>query len=331
MGKSLVTGIDIGHHSIKAVVLKPYKGTYVLVGYQELPIESDIFSDNHMLNYQKIVKKLKELRKGLPRFSRKVSLAVPDNAVISKVLQIDRDLEGQEKEFAIFQAFSHQSPFPIEELTLDFVALDDSTTSQSMTSYQVYATKKDLIESRVQAVERAGYQTVLMDVQAHGLTQVWQLAAQKYQKQNWVMLEVGLSQSCLCIDFYDKAPFCKDIPLGTQAIEQLKSDSVLIHDSTEQFIRALIEKLQRQLQLFASLHGSAIEGIWLCGGGAMTPMLAEEISRRLNLPCELFDPLSLLEQKRVKSNSDGRHHYAYSTAVGLALRGLNWLEHKHAA
>ena len=60
-------------------------------------------------------------------------------------------------------------------------------------------------------------------------------------------------------------------------------------------------------------------------------MLAEEISRRLNLPCELFDPLSLLEQKRVKSNNDGRHHYAYSTAVGLALRGLNWLEHKHAA
>lgn len=28
MGKSLVTGIDIGHHSIKAAVLKPMGDTY---------------------------------------------------------------------------------------------------------------------------------------------------------------------------------------------------------------------------------------------------------------------------------------------------------------
>lgn len=32
MGKSLVTGIDIGHHSIKAAVLKPMGDTYALVG-----------------------------------------------------------------------------------------------------------------------------------------------------------------------------------------------------------------------------------------------------------------------------------------------------------
>ncbi|MEF1291802.1 pilus assembly protein PilM, partial [Vibrio sp. M260118] len=93
MGKSLVTGIEIARHSIKAVVLKPNKGTFVLVDYQELPIEAGILPDNHMSNYQKIVKKLKELRKSLPRFSNKVAFSIPDSAVISKVLQIDSDLE----------------------------------------------------------------------------------------------------------------------------------------------------------------------------------------------------------------------------------------------
>ncbi|MFM2591165.1 type IV pilus assembly protein PilM [Vibrio sp. TBV020] len=331
MGKSLVTGIDIGHHSIKAVVLKPYKGTFALVGYQELPIESDIFTDNHMLNYQKIVKKLKELRKSLPRFSQKVALAVPDNAVISKVLQIDSDLETQETEFAIFQAFSHQSPFPIEELNLDFVQIAGSNTSLNTTSFQVYATKKEVVDSRIQAVEKAGYNPVLVDVQAHGLTQVWQLAARMHQQQQWIMLDIGLSQSSLCIDFMDKAPFCKDIPLGTQIIESLDNDDSLLHSSTERFIHTLVEKLQRNVQLLASMHNTRVEGVWLCGGGAMTPMLAEEITRRLNVPCELFNPLALFDAKGNKHYGDFSRGYAYTMAAGLAMRGIDWLEHKHAA
>ncbi|KOO13285.1 pilus assembly protein PilM [Vibrio xuii] len=331
MGKSLVTGIDIGHHSIKAVVLKPYKGTFVLVDYQELPIESGIFSDNHMLNYQKIVKKLKELRKSLPRFSHKVALSVPDSTVISKQLQIDRELEAQEREFAIFEAFSHQSPFPIEELSLDFVPVETSSALESACSYQVYATRKDLIESRIQAVTKAGYTPVLIDVQAHGLAQLWQQAAHKYQQQQWIVLDVGFSQSSLCIDFDSKPPLYKELPIGTQMIEALTSSEGLRHQSIEQFIYTLIDKLKRQMQLITSMHNTAIEGVWLCGGGAMTPLLAEEINRRLTIPCELLNPLTLLEGGIQQSQGTMLRGYAYATAVGLAMRGIDWLESKHAA
>ncbi|WP_428776711.1 pilus assembly protein PilM, partial [Vibrio sp.] len=92
MVQSLVMGVDIGHHSIKAVVLKPAGSKYTLLGYKEIRVADDIFADNHALVYQKIVKKLKELKKGLPLFSRKVVVAIPDNTVISKVLQIDSEL-----------------------------------------------------------------------------------------------------------------------------------------------------------------------------------------------------------------------------------------------
>ncbi|EEX93496.1 type IV pilus assembly protein PilM [Vibrio orientalis CIP 102891 = ATCC 33934] len=330
MGKSLVTGIDIGHHSIKAVVLKSYQGAIALVDYQELPIESDIFSDNHMLNYQKIVKKLKELRKSLPRFSHKVALSVPDNAVISKELQIDRGLEAREREFAIFEAFSHQSPFPIEELSFDFVPIE-ATTLNSVCRYQVYATRKDLVESRIQAVTKAGYTPVLLDVQAHGLAQLWRHTAHRYQRQQWILLDVGFSQSSLCIDFNNKAPLCKELPIGTQMIEALISSEGLRHHSTEQFIHTLIEKLQRQRQLIASMHEIEIEGIWLCGGGAVTPLLAEEIARRLAIPCELLNPLTLFEGSVNQRQAEILSGYRYATAAGLAMRGIDWLERKHVA
>ncbi|WP_159739507.1 type IV pilus assembly protein PilM [Vibrio atypicus] len=331
MGKSLVIGVDIGHHSIKAVALKPSKGTLTLVSYQELTIESDIFTDNHMLNYQKIVKKLKELRKGLPLFSRKVALAIPDNAVISKVLQIDSELDQQEREFAIFQAFAHQSPFPIEELNLDFVELAQPSSNNTMASYQVYATKREVVDSRIQAVTKAGYQPILMDMQAHSLVQIWQMASRAYNRFDWLLVDVGLSQSSICIDLQDKPPFCKEIALGTQLIDTDAQFEHLIHGSVERFIFALVEKLQRNLQLLASVHGVTAEGVWLSGGGAATPMLAEEIARRLNLKCELLNPLTLFETSSTKSRADFSTGHAYTTAAGLALRGLDWLENHHAA
>jgi len=331
MGKSLVIGIDIGHHSIKAVALKPSKGTFNLVGYKEIRIDADIISDNHVLNYQKIVKKLKELRKSLPLFSQNVALAIPDNAVISKVLQIDSGLEGQEREFAIAQAFSHQSPFPIEELSLDFVEIKTSGPNQSMTGYQVYATKLDVVESRVNAASKAGFKPVLLDVQAHSLVHIWQLASVVYDRPDWLLVDIGLSQSSVCMDFKDKAPFSKEIALGTQFIEADENVAHGVHGSTERFIQSLVDKLQRHIQLLTSVSGADIQGIWLSGGGALTPMVAEEINRRLSLECELLNPLNLFAAQSLKKGIDLSNGHIFTTAAGLALRGLDWMERSHAA
>ncbi len=330
MGKSLVTGVDIGHHSIKAVVLKQSKGTYKLVGCHELPIESDIFTDNHMVNYQKIVKKLKELRKGLPLFSRKVSLAIPDNAVISKVLQIDSELDEQETEFAITQTFSHQSPFPTDELNLDYVLLNlDGISESGKSSFQVYATKKELVANRVEVLSKSGFQPVLVDVQAHCLNRVWQLAAQTYHKRDWVLLDVGFYQSSICMDFFDRSPFSKDISLGTRELTVPSNSIDSLHLKTERFIEQLLEKVQRNIQLLSSLHDANVEGIWLSGGGAQTPMLAEELTRKLQIECHYLNPFSLFAEPNSKRTSTTGRESAFVTAAGVAMRGLEWQEGTH--
>ena len=247
MDKSLVIGIDIGHYSIKAVALKSKQGAISLESYQELPIEANIFSNNHTVNYQKIVKKLRELRKALPLFSRKVALAIPDEAVISKILQIDSGLEKQEKEYAISQAFSQQSHFPMEDLALDFVEINSSSPHQAMTSYQVYATKRLLIDDRVNTLTKAGYQPVLFDLQAHCLIHIWQMTSRKQRKFDWLMVDVGLSQTSVCIDFSDTFPFCKHIALGTQFLNDDVQFEVNQERSAERFHSILLTKLQNSI------------------------------------------------------------------------------------
>lgn len=136
MDKLLVTGIDIGHNSLKAVVLKPNGNSYALLGYKEIILKEGIVAENNTINHQEIVKTLKEMKKELPFRARKVAISVPDNAVISKKLQIEQNLEESEKEFAIVQAFSHQSPFPVEELSLDFIKVDMDEQMRGNDSYQ---------------------------------------------------------------------------------------------------------------------------------------------------------------------------------------------------
>lgn len=360
MGKSLITGIDIGHHSIKAVVLKSMGGRYALMSYQELPITDGIVADNHTLNYQKIVKKLNELRKGLPLFSRQVAISIPDNAVISKVLQIDSELQDRELEFALYQAFSQQSPFPIEEVSLDFIKLDDkhrlkagtlpasidsasrtprtsphaSTSHASMTSYQVYATRKEVVASRAEVVLKAGMTPYVVDVQAHSLLQVWQLLAHQHpDKKNWMLVDVGLTQISLCSIPEGKSPFHKDIAYGTRHAKSLDDNPSLDAASdhnVDRFFQEVFERIRRQLQLYASVNNQkTVEGIWLSGGGANIPMLSEHLSRELSLDCETLNLFSLFEDKTSKRKVLRADSQVYSTAAGLAVSGIQWMEAAH--
>ena len=60
MDKLLVTGIDIGHNSLKAVVLKPNGNSYALLGYKEIILKERIVAENNTINHQEIVKPMSQ-------------------------------------------------------------------------------------------------------------------------------------------------------------------------------------------------------------------------------------------------------------------------------
>ncbi|MDN2480043.1 type IV pilus assembly protein PilM [Vibrio agarivorans] len=325
MGMSLITGIDIGRHSIKAVVVKPEKQHFTIVGFHELPVSEAVFSDNYTLNYQDSVKKLKDLKKKLPWFSQRAAIAIPDNAVISKILQIDASIEQSEQEFAIHQAFSYQSPFPIEELCLDYVS--STTPSSSATrAFQVYASKKEVIESRQTVAEKAGFKPHVMDIQAHALLNIGQYAMKKHSK-SWLLVNIGHLQSTMCMA--GEQAFYKDIPLGIATPSGQGKQS--LSDDPLAFSRQLSERLQRQLQLLPNGREQSIDGVWLTGGGAYHALIEEQLQQAMGLPCERLAPFSLCQVKPKLSTHalDGQHQYA--VALGAAIGACQWESQHHAA
>ncbi|HBV76128.1 MULTISPECIES: type IV pilus assembly protein PilM [Vibrio] len=341
MGKSLVTGIDIGHHSIKAVVMKPAGELFELVSYTEVSTTSAIFSENHTFDHHSIVKKLKELKKQLPIMARNVVLSVPDNAVISKMLHIDSELDEREKEFAIYQVFGQQSPFPVEDLSLDYVKVEQETLQRVPTStYQIYATRKEVIESRVDVVKKSGFKPLVMDTQAHGLLRIWQLATQlNVEKKNWLLVDIGLTQTSICIIPQSRPAYYKDLSFGTQSMDVTskpelalnQNNEMNINDKSDEFISLLAERLTRQISLYGSVNQQQkIEGVWVTGGGACLLGMDEILSQGLGLPIEVLDPLSLLQGK-YKKNKQSLEACTFSVAAGLAIRGLQWQRGAHVA
>ncbi len=335
MDKLIVTGIDIGHNSLKAVVLKRNGDKYALLGYKEILLKDGIVAENNTINHQEIVNTLKQLKKELPFGAKKVAISVPDHAVISKKLTIEQNLEQNEIEFAVVQAFSHQSPFPVEELSLDFVPLRTDETLRGSASYQVFATRKDVVDSRVEALVKSGLKPVLVDVHSQSLGHIWKLAAERFPDKNrYGVLDVGSLSSSFTMFTEQGELFHKEFACGTASIERASLEASLSdeeHHQTEQFNRQMVERVKRQIQLYTSINGSQnIKGIWLSGDGAATPMLAEELSHQLALECELLNPLGLFEMnvaKRKRRAADWQH---FSTAAGLAVRGIQWLGGRRA-
>ncbi|MDA9557723.1 type IV pilus assembly protein PilM [Vibrio sp.] len=326
MNRQLVTGIDISHHSIKAVVLKHTKGDSSIISYQEIPLSDGISLENNTVNPDEIVKKLKELKKTLPWLSHKVAIAIPDNAVISKILQIDSDLDVSEREFAIMQAFALQSPFPIEELRLDFVPVENTTVTRGkVATYQVYATKKEVIESRNDAVSKAGFKPLVMDLQSHSLLSIWQRAQQQTSKENWAILDIGEQRSTLCMDLERKPAFHKEIPMGFKVLAETKEQ-----DSN---LTAFGERVLRQAQIAASSNGGkAIEGLWVTGNGGLIEPLIDYLHTALTIPVDILNVFDLFDIELPKKSSKiPVAEETFAVATGIALRGVHWQETEHVA
>ena len=330
MDKLIVTGIDIGHNSLKAVVLKPTGNNYALLGYKEILLKEGIVAENNTINHQEIVKTLKQIKKELPFSARKVAISVPDNSVISKTLQIEQSLEESEIEYAVIQAFSHQSPFPVEELSLDFVRLHSEGGLSGSDSYQVFATRKDMVENRVKALQESGLKPVLVEVHSQSLGHIWKLTAERFPDKNkYCLLDIGTLSGSFTM-FTEKGElFHKEFSCGAYGSNNLSQGDLLSNDvqeKTETFNCEIVERVKRQIQLYTSINGSQnIKGIWLSGERAATPMLVEKLSHQLSLECELLNPLGLFEMKvskRKQHTADWQH---FSTAAGLAIRGIHWL------
>lgn len=312
---SRVTGIDFGHHSIKAVTLTPSSHhTYNVVACSELPVPDCIFADNGMLGYQKIVKKLKELKKTFPRFSRKVAITLSDSAIITKELQLDSYENPDEKLLAIM---SEQCGILPEELAIDYLALPyEANLSGFGPTYRVFATRKTLINNRVKALKAAGLIPYLINSHSQGLLQLYQSLSRGSTLATSVLLYIGHKQATLC--------FCsqsQDLCFHTFSYAAFEPSASVVYP--QEWLTRITPSIQR----FQSLHmRAAPQCVWIAGIGSDDDQSVARLGRQLDWPCQMLSWNGFLHHVEHHPRCNAR----FAGAVGIAMQGLCWQRNHHA-
>lgn len=329
-----IIGIDIGHHSVKAVVLNPKKEQLELSAFAEITLPSSVINDQHSVNTSALLSAIRKLKKSLPFNARKVAIALPDSAVISKVIQLDTNLSDEEAEFAVTQALSASSPFPVEELSLDFFPLSSDAFVETATTvpFQVFAARKDTIDSRIKALKKAGLHPGVVELQTHALLWLGEYIAERAAMQElWGVVDIGMH----CTEFSIKPPggaaYHREMAFGTSQVsgntvggsEEPEAFPPEL-EQAEVFTKQLADHLKRQFQLYNSTHPrSVLKGIWLCGGGQRV-VLEELLARLLGVEASWINPFRYFTcSKKLGQIASNSYYGQYAVAAGLAIRGAS--------
>ncbi|WP_087020784.1 type IV pilus assembly protein PilM [Thaumasiovibrio subtropicus] len=323
----LSIGLDIGNFSIKLVVIELRKRQPVLLAFEERVLSSPILNDQHSVDSEALLSEMRQIRRSIPKRARRVSMALPDSAVISKVVHLDQQLSDQEKHFAVHQALATSSPFPVEELQLDYFAVNiGEGSSASSVAHQVYACRKQTVAGRINALTKARFRPSVLELKSHGL--IWLGEAQQAAlptQQNWAVVDIGMKQSDFCVGVSQNQFYRREIPLSVGQISLTNPRFDWQHPdlgACQQFMQQLAEQLRRQIQLYNSTHPkSPLNGIWLAGG-ASTLVDCDDLAQMLSMPVQWSDPFAVLTRADKLAGYRPEQNYSrFGLATGLALRG----------
>jgi type IV pilus assembly protein PilM len=342
-----ILGIDISSFAVKILEISGSSGELCVEGYGYELLPSKALDGNVIKDIDAVADCIKRVIAKSKLSSKQVALAVPDSAVISKVVQLNDGLTDQEMEELVVIEADKYIPYPIDEINLDFEIQGHSAKNSALLDILIVASRAENVNSRVEAVTHAGLETKVVDVESYAVERAAQLLAKDLpaagQDKIVPIIDIGASYTHLFVLNNMKLIFSREEKFGgMQLIESIaerynmtleeaflaKNENTLPDDYEslvlEPFKEMVLLQIKRTLQFFYSTsQHSFVDHILLAGGVARQPGLAALIQEQLNVPTTVANPLSSMSiGKNVHVDSLNIDAPSLLVACGLALRNV---------
>lgn len=317
-----VVGLDIEAGSIAATAVE-LNGS-IEVGASAIgPLDPGAFHEGEVLDPDRLVTALKGLF-GEHKLGKRVRLGVGNQRVVVRTLRMPAIEDPKEMEAAVrFQA-QEQIPMPLDQAVLEHqvvggVPAEEGSTPQ--VDVVVIAARRDMVESFIEPIRRAGLEPVGVDLAAFGmiraLAPTGDGTATLYCGIGGVTnLAVARDRTCL---------FTRVSYAGLEAIsarlasarnlspehatqwlahtglerppEELEGDPETIAEarrSLEEGVTHLLDELRLSLDYYGAQEGAQpVERIVLCGAGSAIAGLPARMEAGLGLPISAVRPPAL--------------------------------------
>ena len=341
-GKPIV-GLDIGSSSIKAVELRRVRGEIQVVNVGMEALASDIVVDSMIVDSGSVASTISKVFSDHGMKSKQVATSVSGHSVIVKKISM-APMPEEELEDAIRNEAPQHIPFEMSDVNLDYQVLSEANAPQM--DVLLVAVKKDKILNYTNALQLAGRQPVIVDIDAFALLNCYEYNYAPPNNATVALLNVGASVMNINIVNGTVPLFTRDVSVGgNQYTDALQKELDLSFDDAEslklgrkvatvsddaktpimqQITELIVLEIQKTFDFFrATASGDHIERIYLAGGSSQVPGLMEALRREFSLPVETLNPFLKIEPP-ADSDADWIEQHApqLSVAVGLALRSF---------
>ncbi len=344
----VMVGIDIGSHSVKAVLLSIQDGYYKVEAYAIEPMAKGAMTDREIQDIEAVGAVLTKIRKKIPRSVKFAAAAISGSTVISKVIFMDVSLTDAELESQIEVEADTLIPYPLNEVSLDFEKLDVNESDPSKVNVLLSAARTESIESRVSALASADFTAKVVDVESYALSRaaelcLGQLPADAANKVV-ALVDIGATMTLLSVVEGGKTLYTRDQVFGgEQYTRSILSYYNKTYDEAElakvsgdlppnytfevlaPFQTMLLQQIRRGIQMYLTSSGKdALDYLIVSGGSGMIEGIDKLLIDELGIHTVIANPFNSMEMATaIEREALEKLAPQLMVASGLALRSFS--------
>ena len=238
-------------------------------------------------------------------------------------------------------------PYPLDEVSLDFEALDINESDPSKINVLLSAARTESVEARVAALDAGGFVAKVIDVESYAISRAFDLTLQQLpdDASGKIVATVDLGATMMLFSVTEASNhiYSRDQLFGgeqyTRAIvsyynksfeeaELAKLSNDLPPSYTFEvlapFHTILVQQIRRAIQMFLTTSGKEkIDYLVISGGSALVEGIEQLLTEELGIHTVIADPFSGMEiASKINQEQLAKTAPRFMVAAGLALRSF---------
>ena len=339
-------GLDISSSAVKLIELSRSGDGYKVEAYRVLPLPPNTVIEKNIADIDALAEAIQTTVKRSGTKLKDTVVAVSDSSVITKEIELPAGLTDLQMEMQIEAEADQYIPYPMEEVAFDFDVIGPVENNPDLVRVLLAACRQENVEHRRQALEMAGLQPKVIDVEGFAIERAYKLLEGQVDQvgdQVVAIADIGATMFSFTVLVDGKTIYTREQLFGgRQLTEEIQRRYGLSWDEAGEakrkgglpedyetevlapFKEALIQHITRSLQFFySSSHFNYVDQLFLAGGVCALEGLVDEVEQTIGLPTVVANPLLNMQiSKSINASALANDAPALLLAIGLAMRSF---------
>lgn len=343
-GKKKTIALDIGSSSIKLAELDVSRKGTILQSFSVLPTPAGVISGGEISDAGILAEAIKTLVAQSKTKRKHCAVGVWGSAVIVKRITIPRMDEKVLADQIKFEAEQY-IPFDISTINIDYHILKGKSPTPDTMNVLLIAAQKEFILKYAEAVELAGVQCSIVDVEGFALANCYKANYGGSVEEVVGLLNIGAATTNFVVVENGDVIFSRDILVGGQiytadiskqmGISLEEAENLKISAATNQAApqevvdiisstnEMIAEEIHRSFDFYtATVSDTPIQRVFATGGTSHVPHLTSLIGKTVGLGVQSFNPFQLItvNDRAINPTFMRQIQSISSIALGLGMR-----------